>query len=812
MAERFGRPAGRSRLATWSCRISGSPSLFPWAALVGLLALAYLPLLFGQVLFQRDVGRWIFPARKFLADALAKGDSPLWNPLQGLGQSTLANPLNELFYPLAAPLLLGFSARLTSWFLFLHLMLGAVGMVLLGIRLARLSPSAALVTGLAWALSGYATSAFTAGLLLVSSAYLPWFALGFLHLSRTIAGGDSARVWFGSVAWAAVPVALCCLTGEVFFPAIAAAFAVSVATGDVLAQSDSPPRLRLRAWAGRLAIAVCCAMALGTAVAAVALIPAKQAAAATARMVALPRAVAEVGSFHPWRLVEMIAPGAMGDPYTDYVAGPWIGELSGRPLLYGCYLGSSVLFLALLAFGRRKRLATVLGGTAVLSLLIAMGRHTPLHGWVRAIVPLLGLMRGPEKYLAVFFACTSLLAGLGCARLLDDRRGLHLRALAVVGVLLVLLAGVPGFPAIVATQIRASALVGLAFVITLVGVIWFRVRSPRLAATMLTVVVFADLTRAVAGLQNFATPELLEGQSAAATAVLADASKRGIAPPRSYRSSDVDTAIEAASPPTSIVRVQKNLVRTLIDNHTVAAGIASVPGYDAALPSSLAALWSAGQPAGLDLLRVTGVEYAVFPKANRPNQLTPLLEPAPGTQLVRLSNVLPRVYVATASAMLADRDATRAVFAADVVSGRHVILATTPVVPATVEIAQETGHAGLGPRGGCTLTSFANTRISAECETESPALAVFVEQYDRGWNATVDGKPAQVLRANLALRAVPIAAGRHSVVLSFSPAGLRSGVIVSLIASVLLCAMLWPPRRRPQRTPGLSRGTRDSLR
>ena len=95
--------------------------LLPFALLLAGLAVLYFPLLAGQILFQRDIGRQIFPARWFLRDAFVRGDSLLWNPLQGLGLSTLANPLNQLTYPLNAVFFISSSPQLISWWLLLHL-------------------------------------------------------------------------------------------------------------------------------------------------------------------------------------------------------------------------------------------------------------------------------------------------------------------------------------------------------------------------------------------------------------------------------------------------------------------------------------------------------------------------------------------------------------------------------------------------------------------------------------------------------------------------------------------------------------------
>ncbi|HET8940121.1 MAG TPA: YfhO family protein, partial [Polyangiales bacterium] len=76
--------------------------------------------------------------------------------------------------------------------------------------------------------------------------------------------------------------------------------------------------------------------------------------------------------------------------------------------------------------------------------------------------------------------------------------------------------------------------------------------------------------------------------------------------------------------------------------------------------------------------------------------------------------------------------------------------------------------------------------IEATCTSPGRGLAVFVEQWAPGWEASVDGVATPVLSANFACRAVPVLAGRHRIVLRYVPPGLFAGVVVSLI-SALLC-------------------------
>jgi hypothetical protein len=760
--------------------------LRPLLALTLMLALAYLPLLWGSVLYQRDVGRHIYPEQSFLHHSLASGDSPMWNPRIGLGIATMANPVNQLLYPPSAVYLVAHSPRVTSWFLFFHLVLGGLGMMALVRRLVHVPVAAALVSGLAWCLSGVTTSEVIAGVLLISGAYLPWCALGLLHLSRLIQEAAPLRRRWAGVAWAALPFGLCFSTGEIFSPLLAGVFALCVVVGDVWSRPQ--PRPSRRTWL-QMALFTCLAAGLACALAAAMVWPAMKAAKATDRSSALPRQVAEVGSFHPWRMAEMIAQGAMGDPYTDYPAGPWVGEagLGERPLLYGAYLGCSVLALGLLAFARRRSLATVLGVTAGFFLLVSFGRHFVLHAGLRTLIPPLAFMRGPEKYLVVVTASLALLAGLGCARLLQAERAPWRRTLSIPLVLLALAWAAQLFPNPMITSVRSGALSSLAFALGAVALSFLAGRRPRWAGPLLVGLVLVDLTRSVFALQNFGPPSLLSEVPPAARAILTEAQARGQSgPPRVHRPAVVDTAIAQAAAPDSVAEVQRNLTHTLIGNHAGSFGLGCVPGYDAALPSSISSLWAAGPLS----LRLTGTEYVMLPQATPPSSdLRPLLDPAPGVRLFHLQGVLPRVYLSQAQAILPDAVAKSAVFAPEIVSGKRVVLAPSPPVPASVLVGSSAESAGQ-----CRLSGFANTRVEADCESSAAALAVFLEQYAEGWSASVDGQATPLLRANLAMRAVPLAPGKHHIVLEYSTPGLRLGWVVSLAALVILAALLWVGR------------------
>jgi uncharacterized membrane protein YfhO len=58
--------------------------------------------------------------------------------------------------------------------------------------------------------------------------------------------------------------------------------------------------------------------------------------------------------------------------------------------------------------------------------------------------------------------------------------------------------------------------------------------------------------------------------------------------------------------------------------------------------------------------------------------------------------------------------------------------------------------------------------------------------YYPGWTGTVDGRPAPVLPANLAFRAVALEPGRHVVEFCYEPPGVKAGGVFLLMTVLIL--------------------------
>ena len=91
--------------------------------------------------------------------------------------------------------------------------------------------------------------------------------------------------------------------------------------------------------------------------------------------------------------------------------------------------------------------------------------------------------------------------------------------------------------------------------------------------------------------------------------------------------------------------------------------------------------------------------------------------------------------------------------------------------------------------GSIELISYAPDELRYRFNAPTDQLAVFSEIWygpDLGWEATIDGQPAELIRANYALRALSVPAGEHEIVMAFAPDSYATGRTISLICSVLI--------------------------
>jgi hypothetical protein len=218
-----------------------------------------------------------------------------------------------------------------------------------------------------------------------------------------------------------------------------------------------------------------------------------------------------------------------------------------------------------------------------------------------------------------------------------------------------------------------------------------------------------------------------------------------------------------------------------------------VPGLGSPYVAALGALLRAaeGTPAHLRLLQLGAVSHVValhdagFADLERMAAVESLF-PEP-IRVFRVPDPRPRTY-AVAGVRVADGSA----------SMERLL---DPSFDPSREIVLTAGVAGPPPSsfsGTSRIVSRSADRVRIEAELGAEGFVVLVDAWDPAWRATVDGRPAEALRANVAFLAVPAPGGRHTIELRYRPAAVPWGLALSGLAVVAAATVYFrnsSPRR-----------------
>jgi hypothetical protein len=84
-----------------------------------------------------------------------------------------------------------------------------------------------------------------------------------------------------------------------------------------------------------------------------------------------------------------------------------------------------------------------------------------------------------------------------------------------------------------------------------------------------------------------------------------------------------------------------------------------------------------------------------------------------------------------------------------------------------------------------TLDSYKPNNLKYTSTNSKEGLAVFSEMYyEKGWKSLVDGKETPIMRADYALRAIVVPAGKHSIEFKFDPQVVKTGSAITLVSSI----------------------------
>ena len=377
--------------------------------LVALVLAVFWKAVLGGVFYFGDIFRLHYPLRSAYAHELTRLSLPLWTPDVLAGYPLLAEGELGALYPpnLILHVLLPVPIALNV-FILGHFVLAAVGGYAFARRI-RVHRTAALCSGLVYALGGFMVAHLNHVNIVACAAWLPWLLL----LTDRLITGDAHLHPTRGTALLALVMGLEFLAGH---PQIALLTLLAVvAYGMYLLWAIRPQ--------GRILALFVLSVLLGVALAAAQLLPSFELTQLSVRSGGLDPAFFTSFSLHPLYLVSLLSPFVLGNPYPNTSV-----ELVS-------YMGWLPLLLALLApfvVPRRQEAGLhsvkherFFAALAIIALLLALGRWNPFYTALLRL-PLFNLFRVPARYLYLFSFSTAMLAGLGLNALLSrSQRFVH---------------------------------------------------------------------------------------------------------------------------------------------------------------------------------------------------------------------------------------------------------------------------------------------------------------------------------------------------------------------------------------------------
>lgn len=775
-----------------------------WLLILALPLILYGPFLFGEGrLFWGTPALQFWPWRQFAADELRAGRLPLWNPNIGSGapqladhQSAVLYPPNVIFWLLPVPYAMGLS-------LTLHAILAGAGMVALA-RDLGLSRLAAMIAALCLMFSGYMVAR---GAFLTEVAAIAWLPLLWLLVRRT-ARQPNAK----NVALLALIIATQFLAGhaQTWFYSMGSVGLValweigkSLRANRKLPNTERHPPLAIR----RLLLATCSlliALALGVALAGAQFLPTMELSQLAGRAGRADwEAFSLQYSFWPWRVLTLLAPDFFGTPargnfwgYANY----W--ENAG-------YIGLLPTLLALwavVAWIRRRKGAgknSVLREVpfwavlALLALLLAMGKNMPLYMLLYRYVPGFNSFQAPARLLCIYTPAVALLAGLGADALRpSERRGkaciwglvISLGILLAGGAAAVLFAGVKA--TFIGATIKAAVWGALSFALLWLGNrIWERAQWHRAWQWAVALFVAADLLAAGWALNPRVEAEFYQHESEIGAFLAEDGRGRTF-----FFADPLDDLLYGrylrfdTFGPRDLdfwLTLRESLLPDLGSVENVPGANSFEPLVDGRYWALLQAIEEMPQKTALRTLGMMNVAYVLDPTED------PGLEIAyrsPTINVYRNPYLMPRAYIVyQAQNATTSEEALAALAAPDFDPASQVILESAHLQPAPPNPQLSTFNPQLD---SCTLLPSPPNQVKIRAVLSQSGYLVLADTFYPGWTATVDGQAVEILRANVAFRAVALGAGEHEVEFRYRPRSFAIGAVCSIVALVVLFLVL----------------------
>jgi Bacterial membrane protein YfhO len=734
----------------------------PWrfAVLLGLLIVGSFPQVAAglQAFSYYDAGHFGYPVAFFDRESFWHGEVPLWNPYSSCGIPFLAQWNTMTLYPLTLFYLIFPMPWSYGVFCLGHLYLAGMGMYFLARRWTG-SSLAGAVAGAVFAFNGLTWNGLMWANITAALGWMPWVVLA---MER--AWGEGRR-W---VVLAALAAGMQLLSGgaEVIILTwlfLGVWWLAEIVRGEI-------PRGNL---AGRILVVG----GLAAGLAAAQLLPffdllvhsQRSTGYGDSNAVAIPStglANYLVPLFHCYL-------NPQGVPYFSNQF-TWISSY---------YLGAGVVALALLAaLGPGNLRTRLLAGLTVFSLLMALGSRGRVYDWVKMLVPQLGFIRFPAKFVLLATFAIPLLAAYGLNRLLapstvDSRKewtrirwiGASLLGLMLMIIWFAVKHPLPGDD--VGETVR-NALVRILFFALTGGCVILLVRkrgwgSQRFLQTCLVLLLWFDVLTHAPDLSPGVASAVLQPDTIRQFFKWDQQLRPGVS--RALQSQGSYFKIAAAGYITPELDINGRRLALFL-NFNLLDHAAKVDGF---YPLDLKDCYQVWEKALMGTNQVPGLKDFLG--------ISLTSDPANPVGWKPRDSFLPMVTAGQKPLFTGDAETYAALFDAGFEPSQLVFLP---------EEARGTVHTTNAAKVEITSTVVSNQRVTFEAGADAAAMVVVAQSYYHPWHAYVDGQPTALWRANYAFQALEVPAGKHKVSLVYEDQMFIYGCVLSLI-SLVGCMAMW---------------------
>ncbi|MDO8446941.1 MAG: YfhO family protein [Deltaproteobacteria bacterium] len=510
-------------------------------------------------------------------------------------------------------------------------------------------------------------------------------------------------------------------------------------------------------------------------------------------------------SFPSENLITFMIPDFFGDMIkVAYWGKNYLWEMSA-------YVGIMPLILAVMAFFHaRRRVVWFFSGLAVVSLILAFGKYTPLLKLLYTHAPGFNLFRGNSKWIFLNAFSLAVLSGFGADAIANHVDHIKNRfRIGVAGFALIAVSGLifmyaifdetwfreaigksvysgdffnnpepfmqRGFEAFAAASFRDGFLWAMALLMSgsaaLLLYSYGILKEKAFKVSLLAIIVFDLFSFGMRYMVTFDSKEV-------------------------YWDKEVVSFLKQDKEPFRVIAPEMDA------NSGMASGIETLGGYDTIMLKRYSEFINLSQ--GLlpgkpnlsmdiksinkrtDLLNARYLVLQSGPSVNNPAFRSVFDNGR--YRIYKNMNAMPRAFVVHAAKVINDRDSIfREMVGPEFNPAYLAIIEEEPDIP-----LNKPTNVSPVPR----FMEYYPNRVIMEASLTEPGLLVLGDVYYPGWKAYVDGKETKVYRANYIMRAVALREGRHMVEFRYEPLSFKLGATISLATLFLMAGFLvWDWRR-----------------